>query len=78
MLKIVAFVIVAILALVILVKNTNKWSIRFQKYMFSQTMTVFGSGEGWDEPWTKYLSRAMVVFFGLMFIVLVYVAIFRI
>ena len=74
--KIVAFAIFAVIALIILYKNTNRWSERFQKYMLSQTLKVFGSGEGWDEPWAKYLSKVMVVFFGLMFIVGIYVAIF--
>ena len=76
MFKVVAFVIFAVIVLIGLFKNTSNWSERFHKYMLAQTKKVFGSGEGWDEPWGRYLSMAMVIFFSLMFIMLIYVAIF--
>ena len=74
--KIIAFLVFAILALIVLYKNTNKWSIRFQRHAVSQMIQVFGDNEGWDDPWANYLSKFMVIFLGLMFILLIYVAVF--
>ena len=74
--KIVGFIAMSIIALVVLIKNANQWSVRFRQYMLGQANKVFGRGAGWDKPWAPLLSKAMIVFFGLMFIVLAYVAVF--
>ena len=75
-LKIFVVIVVVIITLVVLVKNTKRWSARFHQYMLGQANKVFGRGAGWEKPWAPLLSKAMIVFFGLMFIVLAYVAIF--
>ena len=68
--------VLAVITVAALIKNTNKWSIRFQKHAVSQMMQVFGDSEGWDDPWSKYLSKFMVIFLGLMFIIFAYVVCF--
>jgi hypothetical protein len=74
--KVTAIVDFAIVTLIVLVKYANAWSARLRRYMLDQATDVFGRGAGWEKPWALFLSKAMVYFFGLMFIVLVYVAIF--
>ena len=74
--KVAAFLVFAIVTLIVLIKNTNGWSARFRRYMLGQATDVFGRGAGWEKPWALFLSKAMVYFFGLMFILLIYVAIF--
>jgi len=76
--KVIAFVIFTIIALITMFQNTNTLSVRFQKHTVNQMMQVFGDTEGWDDPWAKYLSKFIVIFLGLMFILLIYVAIFSI
>ena len=76
--KIAIFVIIAIVALSVLIKNVNQWTTRFHQYMLGQANKVFGSGVGWDKPWALFLSKVMVIFFGVMFIVLIYVIVFSI
>lgn len=75
-LKIAIFGLVAIILFATLIKNADKWAIRFRRYMTSQANRVFGTASGWDKPWGLLLSKAMVLFFGLMFIVFVYVVVF--
>jgi len=74
--KTIIFVIIAVVALIVLIKNLNQWASRFRQYMLAQANSVFGGGVGWDKPWALFLSKAMLVFFGLMFIVGAYVLIF--
>jgi hypothetical protein len=72
----IAFVIFAVVALVILFKNLANWSEQFQKYQIRQANQVFGDSEGWDDKWGQFMSKAMVIFFGLTFIGLIYVVVF--
>lgn len=74
--KIIAVGLIVLLTMSILVKNTNKWAVHFRQYMLNQTNKVFGHGIGWEKPWALILSKAMIIFFALMFIVLVYVVVF--
>lgn len=76
--KVLLFIVLAIITLVILVNNTNRWSARFHQYMLGQANKVFGRGAGWERPWAPLLSKAMVLFFGFMLIVLIYVVVFRV
>jgi preprotein translocase subunit SecG len=76
--KVLVFVVLAIIVVVILVNNANGWSTRFHQYMLSQANKVFGRGAGWERPWAPLLSKAMVLFFGFMLIVLIYVVVFSV
>jgi preprotein translocase subunit SecG len=76
--KVLVFIVLAVIALVVLINNTKKWSARLHQYMFDQANKVFGRGAGWERPWAPLLSKAMIVFFGLMFIVFLYVVVFSI
>jgi len=44
--------------------------------MAAQSIKVFGGANGWDKPWTLHLSKALIIFFGLMFILGTYIAMF--
>jgi hypothetical protein len=44
--------------------------------MIIQANKTFGDGGGWERPWTLLLARAMIIFFGCMFMVGTFVLIF--
>jgi hypothetical protein len=72
-------VIVAITATVVLIlltRNTGKWAQSLQRYYIAQSHKISGDSGGWDEPWRLTLFKALVVFFGLMAILGVYVVVF--
>jgi hypothetical protein len=77
-LKAIIFVTISTLTLIALVRHTNNWAIRFREYMAGQARKVFGDSFGWDGSFGLLLSKAMVVFFGLSFIVFVYVVCFTV
>jgi preprotein translocase subunit SecG len=74
--KITAFCLIVIFIAIYLSKNLNKWSLDYQNYMHYQAKKVFGSDDGWTGAWGKFLSKASIIFLSLMFIVLIYAAIF--
>jgi hypothetical protein len=74
--KIVMVVITAIVVLVLLTRNTNKWARSLQAYYIAQSQKISGDSGGWDEPWRLTLFKALVVFFGLMAILGAYVVVF--
>ena len=73
---ILGFIFTAVVMLTTLVERTDQWGNRFRKYIFSEGKKSNRGGSTWEKPWTIVLSKAMVVFFGLMFLIGVYVAIF--
>lgn len=75
-LKIILVAIAAIVVVFLLVKNTAKWARSLQRYYIAQSNKMSGDNGGWDEPWRLTLFKALVVFFGLMAILGVYVVVF--
>ena len=74
--KLIIFIVIAVVILIALVKNINQLSMRFAHYMADQARKVFGNSMRWDNPWGHFLSKAMIVFFSLMLIILFYIIIF--
>jgi hypothetical protein len=74
--RIPGFMLTAVVVLATLVERTDQWGNRFRKYMISEGKKSNWGGAAWEKPWTMALSKAMVVFFGLVFLIGVYVAIF--
>ena len=75
-LKIVIVAIAAVIVLSLLIRNTEKWALSLQKYYIAQSNKLYGNNGGWDEPWRLTLFKALTVFFGLMAILGIYVAVF--
>ena len=75
-LKVLIVVIAAVVVLVILAPNAGKWARSLQEYYIAQSKKLYGHVGGWDEPWRLTLFKALVVFFGLMAILGVYVVVF--
>ena len=75
-LKIILVAIAAIIILLLLVKNTAKWARSLQRYYIGQSTKMSGDSGGWDEPWRLMLFKALVIFFGLMASLGVYVVVF--
>jgi hypothetical protein len=75
-LKIILVVMVAVIVSVLLVKNTGRWSRSLQRYYIDQSNRLHGNSAGWDSPSRLTLFKALVIFFGLMAILAVYVAVF--
>jgi hypothetical protein len=76
---VVRVAIVAIAAVVIvslLYRNTAKWADLLRQYYIAQSNKTYGNSDGWDEPWRLTLFKALVIFFGLMAILGVYVLVF--
>lgn len=68
--------VAAVVALFLLARNTGKWARSLQRYYIAQSNKMSGNNGGWDEPWKLMLFKALVIFFGLMAILGVYVAVF--
>ena len=75
-LKIIIVAIAAVVVLVLLFQKTGKWARSLQKYYVAQSNKMSGNNGGWDEPWKLTLFKALVIFFGLMAILGVYVVVF--
>jgi ABC-type Fe3+ transport system permease subunit len=75
-LRIAVVVILAVIAIVLVIKNLERWSKGLRRYMIGQSTKAWGDASEWERPWTIYLSKALVIFFGGMFILLVYVICF--
>ena len=73
--RIPGFILAVIVVLATLVELTDQWSNRFRKHMISEGKKSIWGGAAWEKPWMIVLGKAMVVFFGLMFLIGVYVAI---
>jgi hypothetical protein len=69
--RIAVAVILAVITIVVLVKNLGRWSKGFRRYMIGQSTKAFGDASEWERPWTIYLSKVLLIFFGAMFILLV-------
>jgi len=73
----IVFACASILTTALFVRNTGAWSKQFRDYMIrEQSKATFTGNVSWQRPWTVYLSKAMIIFFGLMVIVLTYVLCF--
>ena len=57
-------------------QNTGKRASSLQKYYIDQSNKMSGDSGGWDEPWKLQLFKALVIFFGLMAILGIYVLVF--
>jgi hypothetical protein len=76
MLKVITVAIAGIIVLFLLTRNTGKWARSLQKYYVAQSNKMSGESGGWDQPWRLALFKALVLFFGLMAILGVYVVLF--
>jgi len=71
------FACTSVITIVLFARNTSSWGKQFRDYMIRQQAKASLTGDvSWQRPWTVYLSKAMVVFFGLMIIVLMSVVCF--
>jgi len=75
-LKIVSVAIAAMIVSALLIRNTNKWARSLQRYYIVQSNKISGNSGSWDKPWRLGLFKALLVFFGLMAILGIYVVIF--
>jgi hypothetical protein len=74
--RIAVVVILAAITIVVVSRNLKSWSKRFRRYMIGQSTKALGDASEWERPWTMYLSKVLIIFFGAMFILLVYVICF--
>ncbi len=75
-LKIIMMAMAIAILLFLVVRNTEKWARSLQRYYLAQSNKLSGNGGGWDEPSRLTLFKALVIFFGLMAILGVYVVVF--
>ena len=75
-LKVASVIVIGALVVILLMKNTGKWARSLQKYYIAQSSGLSGNSGGWDEPWRLSLFKALVIFFGLMGVLGVYVLVF--
>jgi ABC-type Fe3+ transport system permease subunit len=74
--RIAVVVILAVIAIIVVIKHLERRSKGLRRYMIGQSTKAWGDASEWERPWTIYLSKALVIFFGGMFILLVYVICF--
>jgi hypothetical protein len=77
LLKVLIVAIAALIVLIVLVRSTGKWARSLQRYYIAQSNKLSGNSGGWDEPWRLTLFKALVIFFGLMVVLGVYVIVFN-
>ena len=77
-LKIVAFLIIAVGSIAAVATQSNKWATAMQQYYVRQSKKMYGENENWERPWIRTLFKALIFFFGFMFVLGVYVAIFSV
>jgi hypothetical protein len=75
-LKVAFVVVIGAIVVILLMKNRGKWARSLQKYYIAQSNGLSGFSGGWDEPWRLSLFKALVIFFGLMAVLGVYVLVF--
>lgn len=71
-LRIIGFTIIATAVIVTFIRNTNKWASALRQYFANQPKTLFSGNEAWQRPVGLVISKAMIIFLGLMLIVAVY------
>jgi hypothetical protein len=70
--EITLFAVATIFTVIALIKNTNMWAVALQQYVIRGAERAFGNSEDWRQPWILVLSKILVIWFGLMFIVVVF------
>jgi dolichol kinase len=75
-LKSLIFTAVAIVAFFVLIKHVNTWGTHFRNYMLKGSKNFYGRGRSWEGRGALFVSKVVIFFFGLMFIVGVYVLMF--
>jgi hypothetical protein len=74
--KVLIFGVVASITLLVLVKNSHRWSVLFQQYMADEAKRQFGRSMGWERPWMVNVAKAMIVLWGFVIIMGAYVLLF--
>jgi hypothetical protein len=75
--KIVAFAVCAATCISIVIVRSDRWALSLQRYYIRESQKLDGDSEDWLGPWIRTLFRCMVIFFGLMAVVGLYVAFFN-
>jgi hypothetical protein len=74
--KIIAIAMAAAEVVLLLIQNASSWARSLQRYYVSQSVRWYGDSGGWGQRWTLTLFKVIIVFFGLMAILGIYVAVF--
>jgi len=74
--KIAAFTISAIACISMVITHIDKWARLLQQYYVRASENSFSGSESWREPWIRTLFKCLVIFFGLMAVIGLYVAFF--
>ena len=77
-LKIMIVATGGVVAAFLLTRNTDRWARSLQSFDLAQSTKMSGNSGGWDDPWRLIVFKALVVFFGVMAVLGVYVAVFSI
>ena len=59
--KVLIFGVTAIIAILVLAKNLQRWSVRFQQYLAREAKRQFGRSIGWERPWMVNVAKAMII-----------------
>ena len=74
--KVVAFIVCAVACISIVIAHSDKWAHSLQQYYIRESERMYGNSEDWRDPWIKTLFKFLVIFFGLMAVIGLYVAFF--
>ncbi len=54
----------------------NRLAKKLQNYMVVEANRMYGDSQGWDKPWRLKLLKALILWFGFIFVVMIYSMIF--
>ena len=63
--RILAFVVISVIIIVALAKNTKKWAVELQKIYIEESKKI-NDGQRWEGPWKTTFFEMLIIFFGLM------------
>ena len=75
--KIVAFAVCATACISLVLARSDRWAVSLQQYYIRTSQKAYGESTTWEQPWIKTLCKCLVIFFGLMAVVGLYVAFFN-
>lgn len=63
--RILAFVVISVIIIVVLAKNTAEWAVELQK-IYTEESKKIDDGQRWEGPWKTTFFKILIIFFGLM------------
>jgi ABC-type Fe3+ transport system permease subunit len=74
--KVLLLLVTTVVSIITVAFHSTKWAAAMQQYYMRQSKKLYGENGNWERPWIRTLFKALIVFFGVMFVLAVYVVMF--